>query len=389
MIRETYRDRSRNVSYCCFLVMSLLLMMSSTAKKDVSREEDAWRRFLRERRWKSWRKRYRPDPYESEHHEVEAKENFMRNDAIIEKHNSRNAGYVLGHNKFSDRYFEERGNSRGITKSGGDCRSPSTEQPQQMMWDLLPPASSTFRGDAPPISPNVSMDWVSQGAVTPVKDQGNCSNGDWAFSAVGAMESAYKIQGASLTALSESNLLSCCSLTQGCSGGYPIYSFACIMKDGLCLESDAPFRKNVTKRSCEKCNPSVALQGFDVLPRGDEDWLRAGVSQRPVSVWINSAAPSFRFYKSGVLDSKECETGVYGSALVVGFGQDHVSGKPYWLLKNSWGTDWGENGYARLVRDKSMCGVAELAVVRGVLFDRENFKCFHVSVFIHHFHSNH
>ena len=108
---------------------------------------------------------------------------------------------------------------------GRGCGSPSggpPQQQQQILWDL-PTSSSTIRGDAPPISPNDGR--LVEGA-TPVKDQGNCSNGDWAFSAVGAMESAYKIQGASLTRLSESNLLSCCSLTQGCSGGYPIYSFA-------------------------------------------------------------------------------------------------------------------------------------------------------------------
>jgi hypothetical protein len=327
-VLSSRRIRARSLSYYCFLLATILLtMISSKASKDV---------FVETSRWKSWRHRYHPHAYESERHESEARENFMRNDAIIQRHNNRNAGYLLGHNRFSDRYFEERGGSRGgVSKSGGDCRSPSTQQ-QQQQWDL-PPMPTLSRGDAPPISPNVTVDWVSMGAVTAVKNQGNCSNGDWAFSAVAAMESAYKIQGAPLTGLSEENLLSCCSLTQGCSGGYPIYSFACIMKDGLCLESDAPFHENVTKKTCKKCNPSVALQGFDVLPRGDEDWLQAAVSQRPAAVWINSAAPSFRFYKSGILDSKECETGVYGSALVVGFGQDKVTKKPYWLLKNSWG----------------------------------------------------
>lgn len=351
-----------------------------SSERSESDEDDV------EKRWSNWKVTYgyhEGDRRRSEETRRRDYENFKRIDRFVRRHNARaDASYTLAHNRHSiddienDAMFDVE-TSIMAADSSTTQRTIEETAPRGYVntWrerreEVASPFVATDVGDDPG-NQSISKDWVELGAVTSVKDQGtSCANGDWAYSAVAAMESGYKVgvldtYTGPLLNFSSRNLLSCCSLTHQCSGGYPIYSYACIMKNGLCLASDVGDEEGDAGNNltCTKCDPVVALQGFDVLPRGNESYLLVTVQLRPVSVWVNSASPAFKFYSSGVLDTEECSSGVYGSAVIVGFGYDHVHKKAYWKLKNSWGTRWGEDGYIRLVRDKNMCGVAELAIV--------------------------
>ena len=204
------------------------------------------------------------------------------------------------------------------------------------------------------------VDWVSAGAVTPIKDQARCGS-CWAFSTTGSVEGAYAIASGTLTSLSEQDLVSCDhNGDQGCNGGLMDNAFKWIESNGLCTEDDYPYTSGsgITGTCKTTCKPAVTITGFTDVPQQDETALQSALAQQPVSVAIEADKSAFQLYKSGVLDSATCGTKLDHGVLAVGYGTDSASGKDYWKVKNSWGATWGESGYIRMVRGKNMCGIA-------------------------------
>merc|ERR1712159_93463 len=190
------------------------------------------------------------------------------------------------------------------------------------------------------------------------KNQQRCGS-CWAFSTTGSVEGAYFIASGKLQSLSEEDLVQCDhNGDQGCSGGLMDNAFTWISQNGICSESSYPYTSGggVTGTCKKSCTPVVTLTGHTDVPSKDETALKAAVSQQPVSVAIEADKSAFQLYSGGVLDNSACGTNLDHGVLVVGYGTD---GKDYWLVKNSWGASWGEQGYIRMVRNKNQCGISQ------------------------------
>jgi hypothetical protein len=193
-----------------------------------------------------------------------------------------------------------------------------------------------------------SLDWVLKGAVTPVKDQG--STGDcWSFSDTGSLEGRYFVASGRLISLSEENLVDCSTHHGSLHLGLDwVHN-----NSGLCAEAGYPWRAGKSKCTT-MCTKKVTCTKAVHLPNSVTD-IAAELRNGPLSVAID--AQDLQQYKSGVIDDPNCGTKLNHAVLLVGYGSDNSTGKPYWKVKNSWNASWGEGGYFRIVIGKNMCGM--------------------------------
>jgi len=206
-----------------------------------------------------------------------------------------------------------------------------------------------------------SVNWVTAGAVTAVKNQQQCGS-CWSFSTTGSLEGAVQIATGQLIGLSEQQLIDCSTAqgNQGCNGGLMDDAFQYIIQNkGLTDEDDYPY----TATGPNTCNTSVPLKstctGYCDVTSGDESALAAAVAIGPVSVAIEADQNCFQFYSGGVLSDPSCGTNLDHGVLAVGYGVD--AGTNYWYVKNSWGGSWGVDGYVLIAKDTGgvgECGIA-------------------------------
>jgi cathepsin L len=208
-----------------------------------------------------------------------------------------------------------------------------------------------------------AVDWRTKGAVAPVKDQGNCGS-CWTFSAVAAMECANFLKTGKLVTLSEQLCVDCVNNgANDCkTGGEMQDCFAQVIKEGGEMsEADYPY-KGTDHNKCAFDSNKVAAKfsSYMNVTAGDEQALKEAVAGHVVSVAIDASSWAFQLYSSGVYDHADCKKAYeeldHGVSVV---GYDVSNSKPYWIVRNSWGSGWGQKGYIWMARDKSnQCGIA-------------------------------
>uniref|UniRef100_A0A0D9XQX5 Peptidase C1A papain C-terminal domain-containing protein n=1 Tax=Leersia perrieri TaxID=77586 RepID=A0A0D9XQX5_9ORYZ len=348
---------------CYFLVVAAVAAMAvvaTTPAKGIQfTESDLVSEESLSRLYERWRSRHtvssspRRPGVDGDDGEARRRFNvFAENARYIHESNKRDdRPFRLALNKFADMTTDEfrrtyagsrMGHHRSLT--GGRHRS------------------SSFRHDGDGSLPPI-VDWRERGAVTDIKDQGQCGS-CWAFSTVAAVEGVNKIKTGRLVALSEQELVDCdTGDNQGCDGGLMDYAFEFIKKNGG-ITTGAKYPYRAQQGRCNKAKASshdVTIDGYEDVPANDETALQKAVANQPVAVAIEASSQDFQFYSEGVFTG-ECGTDLDHGVAAVGYGTTR-DGTKYWIVKNSWGEDWGERGYIRMQREESsrsngLCGIA-------------------------------
>ncbi|XP_075391833.1 pro-cathepsin H [Tenrec ecaudatus] len=295
-------------------------------------------------RFKSWmvqhKKKYSAEEYPRK------QQVFVSNWRKIHAHNARNHTFKMALNQFSDMTFDE--------------------VKRTVLWSQPQNCSATkgnyLRGTGPYPT---SVDWRKKGHfVTPVKNQGGCGS-CWTFSTTGALESAIAIAGGKLLSLAEQQLVDCAQdfNNHGCAGGLPSQAFEYILYNkGIMAEDTYPYqgRDGVCKFQPKQAVAFVK-DVANITLNDEEAMVEAVALYNPVS-FAFEVTDDFLSYRKGIYSSTSCHQTpdkVNHAVLAVGYGEE--KGIPYWIVKNSWGSYWGMDGYFLIERGKNMCGLAACA----------------------------
>ncbi|KII63832.1 Digestive cysteine proteinase 2 [Thelohanellus kitauei] len=290
--------------------------------------------------WSHHKRKYNLQPTPSE--EFERRALFFHNLKFIEDHNAKNIDFKLAMNEF------------------GHLRPSELLMKTEMKRVLQLKLENGPVSDTPV---NRSVDWRTHGVVTNVNSQGCFCGSCYAFSGIGACESHLAIKTGHLVTLSEQELVNCSKKegNKGCSGGWPNSVFRYAIHNGLSLARDYKYVGRV--RDCKKkgINTRFRFSSYvDIYHHNEEQLVRAVSTKRPVSVVIDANHLHMMFYHSGILRIHNCDKNNLNHAVLV-VGYNKAGSKPYYIVKNSWGTWWGEHGYFRMVMNENMCGIASYA----------------------------
>jgi C1A family cysteine protease len=266
----------------------------------------------------------------------------------IQTHNEQALSWSMDVNQFADLSPEEF-----VAQYTGLSSAPTLDE-------------TTFMGEHDDMqAPPSDIDWVTLGALNPVQDQGECGS-CWAFSAVGALESAlYVATGGALVKLSEQQLIDC-SIVSGCDGSFPSDAYQYYAKginghhgmtgpQKLCSEASYEYTgvehaeqclfTDSQEPVCDAAFPAGTVTGFKKVKKTNKA-LKSAIASQPISVSVFADLSQWQFYAGGVFTG-DCpsQTPTNHAVVAVGYGSD------YFKIRNSWGSDWGESGYIRLLQD--------------------------------------
>jgi len=273
---------------------------------------------------------------------------FKDNYDYVEKNNAEENGMILSLNQFADLESSEFANLYLGYKASTQLNNTSTE-PIISAKSALPE----------------SWNWVDHGAVTGIKNQEQCG-ACWSFSTTGSTEGCHQISTGSLVSLSEQNLIDCSTSygNKGCNGGAMVDAMQYIINNGgIDTESSYPYTAEDGTCQYNAANSAATLSSYVNVASGSESDLKQKASAGPVSVAIDASLKSFQLYKSGIYYEAKCSsTALDHGVLVVGWGKS--SQGEYWIVKNSWGTSWGIEGYIWMARNRgNNCGIATAATL--------------------------
>lgn len=248
---------------------------------------------------------------------------------------------ILGHNKFSTWTKEEF--KKMLSYNG----------PQE--WE-----EGTEFAELP--EPTLDqVDWRTKNAVTPIKDQGSCGS-CWSFSSVAAIEGQYAIKTGNLQSFANQQCVDCDFMSGACNGGKQESCMNSLKYRGLAYEADYPYKGIVGP--CQNIQGHARVDRVMKVQAKSYKALFAAIQRGPVSLTLDAANAPFRNYKSGVVTDPYCGTTLNHAVTGVGYGSDgtHV----YYIVKNSWGSSWGDNGYIKIAagpeNSGGVCGVQNVSL---------------------------
>lgn len=301
--------------------------------------------------WEAYKTTY--NKQYAQEHEALRRMIWERNVRLISTHNLEESRgvhtYTLGMNEYGDMTSEEfvsvmNGYKQNVSRTVCSKFSP----PMNVDLTSLPD----------------TVDWRKEGYVTEIKNQGQCGS-CWSFSATGSLEGQNFKKTQKLVSLSEKNLMDCSKPegNQGCEGGLMDQAFAYVIKNkGIDTEESYPYKAKNGRCEFKAANIGATEVSCMDIAKGSETDLQSAVATTgPISVAIDASHSSFQMYRSGVYSERRCSsTKLDHGVLAVGYGTE--GSNDYWLVKNSWGKSWGQEGYIMMSRnDKNQCGIATSA----------------------------
>jgi hypothetical protein len=271
-------------------------------------------------------------------------ENFQMNAKKIAEANAKTAadghGATFGFTKFSDWSFEEFKKINGFVPKH--------------------PLVKTSQG--PLKAPGGAIDWVAAGKTTPVKNQGQCGS-CWAFSTTETVESANLIAGNNCPAGSPQEIVDCDTNDSGCNGGDPQEALGWVVQQGG-LETNACYPYTAEDGTCNQanCQPSPMLKISTVTPiGGSEDLIYNALQSMPLSICCD--AEPWQNYQGGIMTAAQCGDSIDHAIQLTGYSPNQGG---YWIVRNSWGADWGENGFIYLQYGQDTCGITSEVTAASV-----------------------
>lgn len=291
---------------------------------------------------------------------------FVSNLGVIRAHDAQGTGYRLGVNKFADMTPEEFEKMQGFkdnaqadaSKFLDEEDAPDTIDDDGEVADEDGSAGRGLQTAA------TSIDWRTKGVLNPIRNQGSCGS-CYTFSTVASMEAIYKIKKGSLPSFSEQQILDCSGSygNSGCSGGLMTNSFNYLKSYKAMTRTSYPY--TAVRSTCKYNSASGVVNtiGYKTISSGDVNGHITALQSAPISAAVAASSAVFQLYRGGIISSTSCGTALNHAVNLVGYGTEN--GVNYWIVRNSWGTNWGESGYFRVLRSTSngdgICGILKMS----------------------------